>query len=161
MFQELEFRNLLNNKYGNTFSSFPPDYPLPETSAANKKSSKAEQMNLFGESSRLPKTDAEKEKSTSTSTSTSKEMGEETLPVYPNGFLTLQNIPHRYQLIDDKVKRSYLVSQLFLQKSVCFDTETTGLDVFSADLVGLSFCFSAKKKHFVTLPGQQEKQQKF
>lgn len=156
LFQELEFRNLLNNKYGNTFSSFPPDYPLPETSAANKKSSKAEQMNLFGESSRLPKTDAEKEKSTSTSTSTSKEMGEETLPVSPNGFLTLQNIPHRYQLIDDKVKRSYLVSQLFLQKSVCFDTETTGLDVFSADLVGLSFCFSEGEAYFVTLPDNRE-----
>ena len=152
LFQELEFRTLLNNKFGNTFSSFPPDYPLLQTPSGNKKSSKAEQMNLFGETNRPQKTEPEKEKILSKP----EENIEEISPVASNGFLALQNIPHRYQLIDDKVKRSYLVSQLFLQKSVCFDTETTGLDVFSADLVGLSFCFSEGEAYFVTLPDNRE-----
>lgn len=152
LFQELEFRTLLNNKFGNTFSSFPPDYPLLQTTSGNKKSSKAEQMNLFGETNRPQKTEPEKEKIQSKP----EENIEEISPVASNGFLALQNIPHRYQLIDDKVKRSYLVSQLFLQKSVCFDTETTGLDVFSADLVGLSFCFREGEAYFVTLPDNRE-----
>ena len=152
LFQELEFRTLLNNKFGNTFSSFPPDYPLLQTPSGNKKSSKAEQMNLFGEANRPQKTEPEKEKIQSKP----EENIEEISPVASNGFLALQNIPHRYQLIDDKVKRSYLVSQLFLQKSVCFDTETTGLDVFSADLVGLSFCFREGEAYFVTLPDNRE-----
>jgi len=152
LFQELEFRTLLNNKFGNTFSSFPPDYPLLQTPSGNKKSSKAEQMNLFGEANRPQKTEPEKEKIQSKP----EENIEEISPVASNGFLALQNIPHRYQLIDDKVKCSYLVSQLFLQKSVCFDTETTGLDVFSADLVGLSFCFREGEAYFVTLPDNRE-----
>jgi DNA polymerase-1 len=152
LFQELEFRTLLNNKFGNTFSSFPPDYPLLQTPSGNKKSSKAEQMNLFGETNRPEKTEPEKEKILSKP----EENIEEISPVASNGFMALQNIPHRYQLIDDKVKRSYLVSQLFLQKSVCFDTETTGLDVFSADLVGLSFCFREGEAYFVTLPDNRE-----
>lgn len=152
LFQELEFRTLLNNKFGNTFSSFPPDYPLLQTPSGNKKSSKAEQMNLFGETNRPQKTEPEKEKILSKP----EENIEEFSPVASNGFMALKNIPHRYQLIDDKVKRSYLVSQLFLQKSVCFDTETTGLDVFSADLVGLSFCFREGEAYFVTLPDNRE-----
>lgn len=152
LFQELEFRTLLNNKFGNTFSSFPPDYPLLQTPSGNKKSSKAEQMNLFGETNRPQKTQPEKEKILSKP----EENIEEISPVASNGFMALQNIPHHYQLIDDKVKRSYLVSQLFLQKSVCFDTETTGLDVFSADLVGLSFCFREGEAYFVTLPDNRE-----
>ena len=152
LFQELEFRTLLNNKFGNKFSSFPPDYPLLQTPSGNKKSSKAEQMNLFGETNRPQKTEPEKEKIQSKP----EENIEEISPVVSNGFLALQNIPHRYQLIDDKVKRSYLVSQLFLQKSVCFDTETTGLDVFSADLVGLSFCFREGEAYFVTLHDNRE-----
>jgi DNA polymerase-1 len=152
LFQELEFRTLLNNKFGNTFSSFPPDYPLLQTTSGNKKSSKAEQMNLFGETNRPQKTEPEKEKILSKP----EENIEEISPFASNGFMALKNIPHHYQLIDDKVKRSYLVSQLFLQKSVCFDTETTGLDVFSADLVGLSFCFREGEAYFVTLPDNRE-----
>ena len=68
------------------------------------------------------------------------------------GMRSIKEVPHKYVLVDDKIKRSDLISRLFSQKSVCFDTETTGVDVFKADLVGLSFCFNAGAAYYVTLP---------
>ena len=73
-----------------------------------------------------------------------------------DGMKSIQDTPHRYILVDDKAKRAALVSQLFIQKSVCFDTETTGVDVFSSDLVGLSFAFKAGEAFYVTLPKERE-----
>jgi len=72
-----------------------------------------------------------------------------------NGMLTLRNVAHRYTLVDSKAKRADLISKLFMQKSVCFDTETTGVDVFSAELVGLSFCYKAGEAYYVSLPGDK------
>jgi DNA polymerase-1 len=43
-----------------------------------------------------------------------------------------------------------------MQKSVCFDTETTGVDVFTAEMVGLSFCFVVGEAYYVTLPNDKE-----
>ncbi|MDR2824538.1 MAG: DNA polymerase I [Prevotellaceae bacterium] len=76
---------------------------------------------------------------------------------------TASNFPHleefgraNYILIDTKPKRAELISHLFLQKSVCFDTETTGTDVFSASLVGLSFCWKAGEAFYVNLPANEQ-----
>ena len=72
-----------------------------------------------------------------------------------DGFATIHTTPHKYVLVDTKEKRAELISHLFLQKSVCFDTETTGTDVFSAQLVGLSFCWKAGEAFYVNLPENQ------
>ena len=77
---------------------------------------------------------------------------EQQVVVSTSGMKALENIPHKYVLIDTKVKRSNLISQLFIQKSVCFDTETTGLDMFTSDLVGMSFCFAEGEAYYVSLP---------
>ena len=73
-----------------------------------------------------------------------------------DGMKTINEIPHQYMLVDDKMKRAALVTKLFMQKSVCFDTETTGVDVFQANLVGLSFSFKAGEAYFVTLPRERD-----
>lgn len=72
------------------------------------------------------------------------------------GMRSIKEVPHKYILVDDKIKRSDLITRLFIQKSVCFDTETTGIDVFKADLVGLSFCFNAGEAYYVTLPADRK-----
>ena len=72
------------------------------------------------------------------------------------GMRSIKEVPHKYILVDDKIKRSDLITRLFIQKSVCFDTETTGVDVFKADLVGLSFCFNAGEAYYVTLPADRK-----
>ncbi len=46
-----------------------------------------------------------------------------------------------YVHIDTKEKRAELLEALLQQKSVCFDTETTGLNPITADLVGIAFSF--------------------
>ena len=68
------------------------------------------------------------------------------------GLRSINDTPHNYILIDNKIKRSNLISKLFIQQSFCFDTETTGLNMFSSDLVGLSFSFVEGEAYYVSLP---------
>ena len=99
--------------------------------------------------------DNEETQTPETETSGEIENVEPLIPV-TSGLISLVNIPHKYILIDTKIKRSDLISRLFIQKSVCFDTETTGLDVFNDDLVGLSFCFTEGEAYYVSLPENKE-----
>lgn len=48
-----------------------------------------------------------------------------------------------YQLVDSPKKFDAFLEQLQEQKIFAFDTETTGLNPVSADLVGLSFCWES------------------
>jgi len=45
------------------------------------------------------------------------------------------------------------------QSSVCFDTETTGIDALNAELVGMSFSFEKGKAFYVPFPENQEEAQ--
>lgn len=140
LFDELEFRTM-SAKMGNPFSSFPPDQPLPTIKAAKPKP--AGQMSLFDDFEKEDAKPVQKQVAA---------LNEEPIIESTSGLKTLRNIPHKYILIDTKVKRSDLISRLFIQKSVCFDTETTGLDMFTSDLVGLSFCFVEGEAYYVSLP---------
>lgn len=141
LFDELEFRTMSANKFGNVFSSLPPDAPVSRIGF--KKPATHGQMSLFDE----PEQESPKKESTP----------QKVEVVFDNtpdseGRNHIGNTPHNYILIDTKAKRADLISKLFMQKSVCFDTETTGVDVFTADLVGLSFSFIKGQAFFVILP---------
>ena len=45
------------------------------------------------------------------------------------------------------------------QKTVCFDTETTGIDALTAELVGISFSWEAGKGFYVPIPENREEAQ--
>ena len=64
----------------------------------------------------------------------------------------------QYKLILKKEERLDLLNMLLNQKSVCFDTETTGLDPLRAELVGFSFCFEKNKAFYVSIPEGMEQQ---
>ncbi len=149
VFEELEFRTMINNKFGaRPFTSLPPDEPTNFVQFAPVKKM-AGQMSLFGDESETPQT-------VTTKTERTKAPEKSTVVEAPaDGLLTLENVSHNYQLVDSKVKRSDLISKLFMQKSVCFDTETTGVDVFSAEMVGMSFCFSVGEAYYVPLPADR------
>lgn len=66
---------------------------------------------------------------------------------------TLADIKVDYQLIDSIEKRAELVEALLAHKSVCFDTETTGLEPISADIVGMSFTFKEGTGFYVPTLG--------
>ena len=64
----------------------------------------------------------------------------------------IKNKKHNYFLIDTYEKKKSLISELLKQKSFCFDTETTGLDVNKAELVGISFSYKKWEAYYIPLP---------
>ena len=50
---------------------------------------------------------------------------------------TLADVPHNYHLVDTPELRKSLLGYLLQQAEVSFDTETTGLNTMTAQLVGL------------------------
>lgn len=128
LFDELEFRTLTNRVLG--------IQPPEESKAKATKKESSAQMSLF-DVAETPQ--------------------EETIIAAiennsPNGMIRLSDVPHQYHLIETKEQRTSLIEKLTKQTSVCFDTETTGVDVMVAELVGLSFCFAQGEAYYVTLP---------
>lgn len=73
-----------------------------------------------------------------------------------NGFRTLETKDHLYQLVNHPLERKLLMANLLKQKSVCFDTETTGLDVNKAEIIGIAFSYEAGKAYYVNIPIGEE-----
>ena len=72
---------------------------------------------------------------------------------------TLENTTHFYQTIQGELAVKLLLQNLQSQTSVCFDTETTGLDALHAELVGISFSYEKGKGFYVPFPENQEEAQ--
>jgi len=71
-------------------------------------------------------------------------------------YATLENTEHFYQIIQGDLALKLLLQNLQNQTSVCFDTETTGLDALHAELVGISFSYEKGKGFYVPFPENQE-----
>ena len=69
---------------------------------------------------------------------------------------TIENTKHDYRLVQTAEERKALISKLSAQASFCFDTETSGLEVHTSDLVGLSFCIKAHEAWYVSVSGSFE-----
>lgn len=72
---------------------------------------------------------------------------------------SLENTEHFYQIIQGDLGVKLLLQNLQNQTSVCFDTETTGLDALHAELVGISFSYEKGKGFYVPFPENQEEAQ--
>lgn len=73
-----------------------------------------------------------------------------------SGYKTLDQTEHDYQLVDSPEKRKALISQLAKSEVICFDTETTGLDTITAELLGIAFSIEIGKAFYVTIPEKEE-----
>lgn len=70
---------------------------------------------------------------------------------------TIENTPHEYILSDTEEKINELLAILSASTSFCFDTETTGLETATDELVGLSFAVEQSKAWYVPVPeGRKE-----
>ena len=58
-------------------------------------------------------------------------------------FKTIRDVPHTYHLADTPELQAKLFTELAQQKSFCFDIETTGLDRFTSQLLGVAFSWKA------------------
>jgi DNA polymerase-1 len=75
------------------------------------------------------------------------------------GMGTLENTEHFYQSIQGDFAVKLLLQNLMNQTSVCFDTETTGIDALNAELVGMSFSYEKGGAFYVPFPENQEEAQ--
>lgn len=77
-------------------------------------------------------------------------------PVEAKNLDTIDTIPHQYYLIETAEQRASLRAELSVQKEFCFDTETTGLDTITSELVCMSFSYRPHEAYCVTLPANRE-----
>jgi len=78
-------------------------------------------------------------------------------PALPANLDSIHTISHQYYLIETAEQRASLRAELSVQKEFCFDTETTGLDTMTAELVCISFAFRSHEAYCVTLPANRQK----
>lgn len=123
LFMELEFRQLLDNFY-RTFN-----LQSEVVEKAKTVSQLAVQASLFGENEA--------------------ELSELGTDAY---YKEIDNYDHLYQLVEGKMGRKLLLDKLLKQPEVCFDTETTGLNALTAELVGISFSFEPGKGYYIPFP---------
>lgn len=78
----------------------------------------------------------------------------------PNSYYaTLDTTEHLYQIIQGELGVKLFIQNLMSQTTVCFDSETTGIDTLHAELVGLSFSYEKGKAFYVPFPQNQEEAQ--
>lgn len=72
---------------------------------------------------------------------------------------TIKNTSHFYQTVETPLSRKLLLQNLLQQSSVCFDTETTGLDPLLAELVGIAFSWEKGKGFYIPVPEDRDQAQ--
>ncbi|NNK82917.1 MAG: DNA polymerase I, partial [Flavobacteriaceae bacterium] len=76
------------------------------------------------------------------------------------GRLTIKTVTHFYQSVTGDLALNLFLKTLMQQTSVCFDTETTGLDPIVAELVGISFSWEDHKGFYLPFPEDKNESQK-
>jgi DNA polymerase-1 len=74
-------------------------------------------------------------------------------------YATLETTAHLYQVVQGELGTNLFLQNLMNQTSVCFDTETTGIDALNAELVGMSFAWVKGEAFFIPFPENQEEAQ--
>ncbi|MCO5238096.1 MAG: DNA polymerase I [Chitinophagaceae bacterium] len=67
----------------------------------------------------------------------------------------IHSSPHDYRAVTNEKELEDLVKNLLVQKEICFDTETTGLDPNDSELVGLSFAWKPGEAYYVPCPADK------
>ena len=72
----------------------------------------------------------------------------------------ISNTAHNYHVVQGDEALTALVKTLEAEKEFCFDTETTSLDYFSLDMVGMSFSVKEGEAYYVPCPANHEETKK-
>ena len=72
---------------------------------------------------------------------------------------SIHSTQHTYRMIKEEKKLIELCNKICSQKSVCFDTETTGVNPLLSELVGLSFAYKEGEAYYVPIDDDREKAQ--
>jgi len=137
IFEELEFRRL-KDQFLKLFSNETAETVTQVSSALKKESQDAGtgQFSLFGGSGDAP--------------ATVKDFSSRQ---------TISDVAHAYQSVAPGMAMKLFIQNLMKQTSVCFDTETTGLNPLTAELVGIAFSWEATKGYYIPFPEEKEEAQ--
>ena len=146
IFQELEFRRLIDN-FTKTFTSGEEATSQPSSNTKTTEnqpkvtpkeaeSAGSGQFSLFGGAE-------------PTTTETTSEYTRQ----------TLETTSHFYQSVAPGMATKLFVKNLMNQTSVCFDTETTGLNPLTAELVGIAFSWEVGKGFYLPFPEDRQEAQ--
>ena len=72
----------------------------------------------------------------------------------------IKNTQHSYYLIETEKDAETLARKIATQDFFCFDTETTGTDAISAQIVGLSVALKEHEAWYVAMPKEKEGKQR-
>lgn len=133
LFAELEFRTLGKRVFGDEFSVL--DAPGRSPSG---------QMDLFGS----PADSIITPSSVGVEGTAESELVKE--------IKSMVSIPHDYQLVDQEQDMKDLAVLLAGHQAFCFDTETTGIDANTAEIVGFSFSVEPHQAYYVPMPADYE-----
>lgn len=131
LFTELEFRGQLNKLLGNESAPISP---------MKSKQKNTAQGSLFAD-----------------------EIGQNEVsdkPAEPLNFDSVATVAHSYKIVQTDAEIDDLIGILSTSSEICFDTETTSVEPFKADLVGLSFAVKAHEAFYVPLPQNRAEAQK-
>ncbi len=72
----------------------------------------------------------------------------------------INSVPHQYYLVKNEMQRASLRAGLAVSGEFCFDTETTGIDTHTSELICISFSFRKHEAYCVILPAGFEEAKK-
>jgi DNA polymerase I len=149
LLDELEFRTIRQRLLGaepNSEKNTPTASPKPKATATGA----GTQTNLFGDAP-APLSYAE---------TVGDNNADESEAAAPSPKTNIYSNPHHYHLVDTVELINDLVGYLAKQKTICFDTETTSVDAFDAELVGLSFAYHKGEAFYIPVPADRAGAQK-
>ena len=72
----------------------------------------------------------------------------------------LNSVAHTYKLVENKEEMRALSQKFLSAKTLSLDTETTGTDAMTAELVGLSFAVEEFEAYYIPVPPEREEAKK-
>jgi DNA polymerase-1 len=140
IFQELEFRQLLTN-FQKTFSAEAMAESTQTTPSTATKTPEPKKSTAAG-AGQFSLFDAQG--------------NEDAIISSQDARITAQTNSHFYQSVAAGMATKLFIQNLMKQTSVCFDTETTGLDPITAELVGIAFSWEVGKGFYLPFPENRD-----
>jgi len=147
IFEEMEFRSLIERVFKRITDKAEQAQPV---SASPKK-----QADLFGgQLSLFDMSNEEKPQNQGDlfAEFSDKEQGDSNFSI----LASLKTTTHDYQLIDTEEKRKDFIQIIKTKKFFSLDTETTGTNPITAELVGISFSYAESQAFYIPFPTQRE-----
>ena len=130
LFSEMEFRTLAKRVLGADISNTAQKASIHPTNASG-------QLDLFASTEDVIDTDEQ---------------------LSEGEIKTINDVEHDYHLVESETEIKRLIELLDQTESFCFDTETTGLDALTAEVVGLAFSWQEHTGYYVYIKEGNEQQ---